>query len=190
MERRFGGAFARRATWTENAHLSVGSMPQSSSDRVRCRHCERRGRVVRKHARHRRQVANVAFHQPEEGADASRFVVIEYRSHITILVAIQRLQHSTEVLRLRRTRTIACRCSSLREGESQQARAQQHKAGCGQREESVGDQIVIAHDTPATLDARPNLLKLSEHASWKEVMRLSAFGAQTIQGSRPMTHAP
>jgi hypothetical protein len=117
------------------------------------------------------------------GADASRFVVIEYRSHITILVAIQRLQHSTEVLRLRRTRT--CRCSSLREGESQQARAQQHKAGCGQREESVGDQIVIAHDTPATLDARPNLLKLSEHASWKEVMRLSAFGAQTTQGSRP-----
>jgi hypothetical protein len=35
---------------------------------------------------------------------------------------------------------------------------------------------VISHDTPATLDARPNLLKLSEQASWKEVMRLSASG--------------
>ena len=37
----------------------------------------------------------------------------------------------------------------LAEGERQQARAQQHEAGRGQREESVGDQIVIAHVTPA-----------------------------------------
>ena len=37
----------------------------------------------------------------------------------------------------------------LAERESEQARAQQHEAGRGQREESVGDQIVIAHVTPA-----------------------------------------
>ena len=42
------------------------------------------------------------------------------------------------------------------ECESQQARTQQHKACRGQCEKSVGDQIVVAHDTPATLDARPN----------------------------------
>jgi hypothetical protein len=56
-----------------------------------------------------------------------------------------------------------CR-AGLAERESQQARAQQHKAGCGQREESVGNKVVITHDTPATLDAHPNLLKLSESA--------------------------
>jgi hypothetical protein len=33
---------------------------------------------------------------------------------------------------------------------------------------------VVAHDTPATLDSRPNLLKLSESPASKEVMRLSA----------------
>ena len=44
----------------------------------------------------------------------------------------------------------------LAERESQQARAQQHKTGCGQREKSVGNKVVITHDTPATLDARPN----------------------------------
>jgi hypothetical protein len=49
----------------------------------------------------------------------------------------------------------------LAERESQQARAQQHQACRGQYEESVGDKIVVAHDTPATADARPNLLKLS-----------------------------
>ncbi len=53
------------------------------------------------------------------------------------------------------------------EGEREQARAQQHETGCSQREESVGDKIVIAHDTPATSDARPSSLKLSEQASWE-----------------------
>jgi len=38
---------------------------------------------------------------------------------------------------------------SSAEGESQQARAQQHKAGRCQREESIGNQIVIVHDEPA-----------------------------------------
>jgi hypothetical protein len=35
------------------------------------------------------------------------------------------------------------------ERESQQARAQQHKTGRCQREESIGNQIVIVHDEPA-----------------------------------------
>jgi hypothetical protein len=39
------------------------------------------------------------------------------------------------------------KCSAKSEG--QQARAQQHEAGCGQGQKSVGDQIVITHDTPA-----------------------------------------
>jgi len=48
------------------------------------------------------------------------------------------------------------------ERESQQARTQQHEACRGQCEESVGDNVVVAHDTPTTPDARPNLLKLSK----------------------------
>ena len=44
----------------------------------------------------------------------------------------------------------------LAERKCQQAGAQQHEARRGQCEKSVGDQIVVAHDTPATLDARPN----------------------------------
>ena len=51
---------------------------------------------------------------------------------------------------------------ALVERESDQARAQQHKARCGQCKEPVGDNVVVAHVTPTTLDARPNLLKLSE----------------------------
>ena len=74
---------------------------------------------------------------------------------------------------------------SLGKRKRQQARAQQHEAGCGQCEESVGDQIVIAHDTPATSDALPSSLKLSEQASWEEVMRLSALGLEATYGSSP-----
>jgi len=48
------------------------------------------------------------------------------------------------------------------ESESQQARTQQHQACRGQCEESVRDNVVVAHDTPTTPDARPNLLKLSK----------------------------
>ena len=38
---------------------------------------------------------------------------------------------------------------SSAERESQQARTLQHKAGRCQREESIGNQIVIVHDKPA-----------------------------------------
>ena len=67
--------------------------------------------------------------------------------------------------RTRRGGLSGIRCAESRavlaERESQQARAQQHQACHGQYEESVGYKIVVAHDTPATADARPNLLKLS-----------------------------
>lgn len=44
---------------------------------------------------------------------------------------------------------------------------------------------MVAHDTPATFDARPNYLKLSESASLKEALRLTlASGprAKTLKG--------
>jgi len=33
--------------------------------------------------------------------------------------------------------------------DSEQARAEQHKAGCGYCEESIGHEVMIAHGTPA-----------------------------------------
>ena len=51
-------------------------------------------------------------------------------------------------------------CSA--ECHRQQARAQEHEAGRRQGKKSVGDNIVVSHETPTTPDARPNLLKLSE----------------------------
>ena len=50
----------------------------------------------------------------------------------------------------------------LAEHNCQQARAQEHEAGRRQGKKSVGDNVVVAHETPTTSDARPNLLKLSE----------------------------
>jgi hypothetical protein len=50
----------------------------------------------------------------------------------------------------------------LSEQNRQQARAQEHEAGRRQNKKSVGDNVVVAHDTPTTSDARPNLLKSSE----------------------------
>ncbi|NOJ43013.1 hypothetical protein [Bradyrhizobium australiense] len=50
----------------------------------------------------------------------------------------------------------------LTERNGQQAGAQQHEAGRRQSKKSVGDDIVVAHETSTTSDARPNLLKLSE----------------------------
>ena len=52
--------------------------------------------------------------------------------------------------------------ASLAECRSQQARAQEHDAGRGQGKKSVGDNVVVAHDTPTTQNARPNSLKLSK----------------------------
>ena len=38
----------------------------------------------------------------------------------------------------------------LAECRSQQARTQEHEAGRGQGKKSVGDNVVVAHDTPTT----------------------------------------
>ena len=38
----------------------------------------------------------------------------------------------------------------LAESEGQQARAQEHEAGRGQGKKSVGDYVVVAHETPTT----------------------------------------
>jgi len=38
----------------------------------------------------------------------------------------------------------------LAERRSQQARAQEYEAGRGQGKKSVGDNVVVAHDTPTT----------------------------------------
>jgi hypothetical protein len=59
---------------------------------------------------------------------------------------------------------------ALSERESEQARAKQHEAGCRQSEKTVGYQVMSTHVTPATLQARPNSLKLSESAFSKEVV--------------------
>jgi hypothetical protein len=47
-----------------------------------------------------------------------------------------------------RRRNWSGRC--LAESKSQQARAQEHEAGRGQGKESVGDYVVVAHETPTT----------------------------------------
>jgi hypothetical protein len=59
----------------------------------------------------------------------------------------------------------------LAKGECEQARAEQHEARRRQCKETAGNEVLIAHGTPTTLDARPNLLKISESASQKELMR-------------------
>jgi hypothetical protein len=50
----------------------------------------------------------------------------------------------------------------LAEREREQTGTQQDEAGCDQREKSVGYKIMSTHDAPATLDALPNSLKVSE----------------------------
>ena len=48
------------------------------------------------------------------------------------------------------SRTAIGALASLAECCSQQARAQEHDAGRGQGKKSVGDNVVVAHDTPTT----------------------------------------
>jgi hypothetical protein len=55
--------------------------------------------------------------------------------------------------------------------ESQQARAKQHQARRGYREESIGHEVIMMHRSPATPDADPNLLKDSKSAVWQWMPR-------------------
>lgn len=42
------------------------------------------------------------------------------------------------------------------EGEGQKARAEQHEANRGQGKKTVGDKVMMAHETSSLSDARPN----------------------------------
>jgi hypothetical protein len=44
---------------------------------------------------------------------------------------------------------VRARLDRLAKCDSEQARAKQHKAGCGYREESIGYEIMITHGSPA-----------------------------------------
>src|SRR5258708_6038402 len=50
---------------------------------------------------------------------------------------------------IRTMRGEGARQDRLAKCESEQARAKQHKAGCGYCEESIGHEVMIAHGTPA-----------------------------------------
>ena len=53
---------------------------------------------------------------------------------------------------------------SGRQGESEQARAQEQEARRSYRQKPIRYEVMITHSAPANLDARPNLLKFSERA--------------------------
>src|SRR5215813_7906479 len=54
--------------------------------------------------------------------------------------------------------------AQLNERERQQARTKQHETRCRYRQESARHQVMVSHDAPASLDARPNSWKTSERA--------------------------
>jgi hypothetical protein len=82
----------------------------------------------------------------------------------------------------------------LAESDSEQARAKQHKAGCGYREESFGYEIFVTHDAPADSDAGPNLLKLSESLFLQKRPRTITFksvrekNAGADEAEKPCNH--
>jgi hypothetical protein len=59
--------------------------------------------------------------------------------------------------------------------ESEQARAKQHKARRGYREEAIGHEVIMMHGSPAALDAGPNLLRNSKSAFWRNAPRHQAL---------------
>src|SRR3954451_4298774 len=65
--------------------------------------------------------------------------------------------------------------AGLAESEGEQARAKQHQACCGYREESFGYEIIVTHDAPVDRNAGPNLLKLSESFPLQDRPRTIAF---------------
>jgi hypothetical protein len=75
---------------------------------------------------------------------------------------------------IKRTCALPLGGCGLAERDSQQTRAQQHKAGRRQREESVGHKVMVTHHTSAAHDAGPNLLKISESTFLQKVLRAAA----------------
>jgi hypothetical protein len=84
--------------------------------------------------------------------------------------------------------------AGLAERDREQARAKQHKAGCGYREEAFGDKIIVTHDAPADCNAGPNLLKLSESFFLQHRPRTIAFksvrekNAGADEAEKPCNH--
>ena len=74
------------------------------------------------------------------------------------------------------------------EGESQKAGAKKGKSRRGQGKKAIGNEVLISHHTPSDLDARWNLLKLSERASSKQAIHASAQ-VKPVNGFR-QTHGP
>jgi hypothetical protein len=52
--------------------------------------------------------------------------------------------------------------------KNDQARAKQHKACSGYREESIGHEVIMTHSSPTAPNADPNLLKNSKSAAWQK----------------------
>jgi len=74
------------------------------------------------------------------------------------------------------------------EGESQKAGAKKGKSRRGQGKKAIGNEVLISHHTPSDLDARWNLLKLSERAFSKQAIHASAQ-VKPVNGFR-QTHGP
>ena len=77
----------------------------------------------------------------------------------------------------------------LAERYSQQTRAQEQEAGRRQGKKSVGDNVVVAHDTPTTPDSLPNSLKLSESLTEPSVGSQRSPEPPSVQTSSPITIA-
>jgi hypothetical protein len=78
---------------------------------------------------------------------------------VVAVVALRPGRSSNESAQHREPGMSGRRGLSLAQREGQQTRAQQHEACCCERQESVGDQVVFAHDAPATLRCSSESIK-------------------------------
>jgi hypothetical protein len=150
-EKELLGKHGRRLLWGAS-FMGLAGWPENSINYMRARD------------------AACANHVPASGAGFGGFCLAARGGVIGLLGLSVTINPS------RQTRE-SCGGFSLGKRECEQARAQQYEAGCGQCKETVGDQIVIAHDTPATSDALPSSLKLSEQTSWERGDASLRFGA-------------
>ena len=84
--------------------------------------------------------------------------------------------------------TVSPGATGSNEGESQKAGAKKGKSRRGQGKKAIGNEVLISHHTPSDLDARWNLLKLSERAFSKQAIHASAQ-VKPVSGFR-QTHGP
>jgi len=67
------------------------------------------------------------------------------KSTVTRSRGLRSAVHADVLIRIKRLRAYLDRLAKC---ESEQARAEQHKAGCGYCEEAIGHEVMIAHGTP------------------------------------------